>query len=157
MNTKTVPAPGLTRNGPPPTDPPAEIKPTEAVAAIADAATDVVSDAQKLVEDHGTLFKAEMREVCQQAAAAGVTTAVASLTAAIGLFFLFVGLVKLTLWANPTMAEWVAWLLWGGGLAVAGGAVAVLLGRSLTRLDFFPHRTLRSLLESWSWLTNRRK
>lgn len=157
MDTRTLPAPGPNRTEQLTANPPDEIKPAEAVAAIADVATDIATDAQTLIEEHGNLLKAEMKELGGQAVVAAVTAAAAAVGMAIGLLFVFVGLVRLTAWAFPSLPEWAAWLIWGGGLAVGCAVLTAVAGRSLSKLNLYPRRTLRSLLESWSWLVNRKK
>ena len=66
-----------------------------------------------------------------------------------------VGVVLLTGSLFPTLPVWAPWLIWGGGLALAAGISAWIGARGLIHLQVIPHRTVRSLQESWSCLLNR--
>jgi hypothetical protein len=127
------------------------------LSALTSLASEILTDAKSLAQQHGTLFKAEVKETRNQAVAAGGAVAGGAAAAGIAGVFLIIGLVKLTAWLFPTLPEFAVWLIWGGVLAFAGG-IALWLGvRALTHLNILPRRTLRSVQESWSCLVNRLK
>ncbi|MCU0705477.1 MAG: phage holin family protein [Fimbriiglobus sp.] len=152
--THTINGPVAASDGARPSD---DDTPAASVAVITSITTDIATDATTLVEEHGNLFAAEVRAMGDRASRGSIILAMACSVLVIGLLFLLTGLVRLTIELAPTLPEWAAWLLWGGGLMVVGGLAAWKATRTLSKLDFLPRRTLRSLLESWSWLVNRLK
>jgi len=130
---------------------------TESWTALSSLASDIATDAQTLVQQHGSLLKAELVESRNKAIRSVVFLGVGIVAAPIAALFLLIGLVHLTTWLFPTLPEWGAWLIWGGVAALVAG-IAVTIGvRGVIHLELIPHRTLNSLKESWSCLLNRLK
>jgi hypothetical protein len=153
MDTQVRPAVGI--NGAARTAPPHRADVT--LSALTGLASEIMTDAKALAQQHGTLLKAEVKETRNQAVMSVVAVGGGAVAAVLGAGLLVIGLVKLTAWLFPTLPEFAAWLIWGGVLAAAAG-IALWLGvRGLTHLNVLPRRTLRSVQESWSCLVNRLK
>jgi len=118
-------------------------------------ASDIVGDAQTLVTQHGSLLKAEVIETRNRSVMAGVLVGAGIVGLVVGLLFVLIGIVHLVAWAFPTLPYWAAWLICGGVLCLLSALSAFLGIRTLSTLEIVPHRTLRSLKESWSCLLNR--
>lgn len=134
-----------------------QARPLTALSTLTDLAADIGTDAKTLVEQHGTLLKAELTETRNKATVAVALVGGAVGAIAIGGLFLMIGLVHLTVYLFPNLPEFAAWLIWGGVLATAAVIAALIGVRTLTNLDILPRRTLRSLKESWSCLLTRQK
>ena len=130
---------------------PVVVPPVSAIAA------EIGADAQTLVEQHGELLKAELKETGEQATWSVVLILAGTVGCVLGGLFFLIGLVRLTAWLWPTLPEWAAWLIWGGGVLLAAGVSLLVGARTVSQLSLIPHRTLRSLRESWSCLTKRQK
>jgi len=115
--------------------------------------SEIVQGVRNLAVAHGDQLKNELREQATQARNADVNMAGGIVLAAIGLIFLLVTvelvLVEVLLWP-----PWVASLVIGAILLVAG-VVWFLIGRRLWGdVHFVPTRTLNSIRESFLCLTN---
>jgi hypothetical protein len=124
---------------------------------VSELASDISDEAQKLVEQHGTLLKAELKESGEMGIRSAVLIGAGAVGMVIGGLFLLIGLIRLTAWSFPTLPEWASWLIWGGSVVLLAGIALFLGARTLTRMSLVPHRTLGSLWESWKCLLKRRK
>lgn len=129
----------------------------DSFAAFKSLASDIATDAKTLVEQHGSLLKAEIVESRNKAIRSVVCLGIGAVLAPIAALFLLIGLVHLTTWLFPTLPEWGAWLIWSGTATLVGGITLAIGVRGVIHLKLIPHRTLNSLKESWSCLLNRLK
>lgn len=127
------------------------------VPTVSELASDISDEAQKLVEQHGTLLKAELKESGEMGIRSAVLIGAGAVGMVVGSLFLLIGLIRLTAWLFPTLPEWAAWLIWGGAVILFAGTALFLGARTLTRINVVPRRTLGSLWESWKCLLKRRK
>ena len=156
VNTASVSLTGSERINGRMTSPPVT-SPTVSLNGLTALASDIATDAQTLVQQHGSLLKAELVESRDKAVRSVILAGIGVVLLPIAALFLLIGLVHLTIWLFPTLPEWGAWLIWGGVAALIGGICALIGVRGIVHLEVVPHRTLNSLKESWSCLLNRLK
>jgi len=131
-------------------EPPALPQTDQLISAITD-------DAGTLINQHVTLFQAEMREGLDRAkwCMLGVMIGVGCLT--MGVLFVMMAVVRGLLERYPGLSEWASWLIVGSSLLILGGAAVGIGMYYIVRVTLIPTRTLKTLAESWSWLTTRQK
>ena len=118
---------------------------------------DVADDAGVLFNQHLNLLQAELRDSTGQARGWWMATAFGSVAASFGLLFVLVAAVRGLGQAAPGLPEWATWLIVGGALLLLGGAAAFACCHFATKVSLIPTRTLKSLSETWSWLSKRSK
>jgi Putative Actinobacterial Holin-X, holin superfamily III len=138
----------LPTNTPTPTDAP---QPT-----MSELVAGILTDAQTLVRQQAVMLRAELKEDIRRTSSAAQYMGVGAATAGLGGLFLAVALVHLLAWLVPSLPYWAAWAI-TGGLLVAGGLVAIYLGKAaFQRFNPLPDKTLNALQENVSWITTKR-
>ncbi len=118
---------------------------------------DVADDAGALYNQHLNLLQSELRDSTGAARGWWLATFIGVVAASFGLLFVLIASVRGLAQAAPGLPEWATWLIVGGALLVLGGAVAYLGCHFATKISLIPTRTLKSLSETWSWLSKRSK
>ena len=117
--------------------------------------SDVADDAGVLFNQHVNLLQAELRDSTGQARGWWMATAAGVLAASFGLLFVLVAAVRGLAQAVPGLPEWASWLIVGGSLLLLGGGTAFVCCHFAAKISLIPTRTLKSLSETWSWLSKR--
>jgi hypothetical protein len=150
--------PPTTPATPPPAPAPAEPEPVPAVGekSTPTLVAQIADDAGNLLTQHASLFQAEVRDGARQAAGLVAALIAGGVMSVLGILFAAIsgvyGLQDATEWPL-----WVCWLVVGGSLLVVGGSAAAVGVVYLTKINFVPTRTIKSLSETWSWLVKRSK
>jgi hypothetical protein len=141
---------------PPPT--PAEPAPVPAVGekSTPTLVAQIADDAGNLLTQHASLLQAEVRDGVRQAGGLFAALIAGGVMVLLGILFTaFAGVYGLQ--EATHLPLWACWLIVGGSLLVLGGIAAVVGGLGLTKINFVPTRTIKSLSETWSWLVKRSK
>lgn len=146
---------------PPPVAPSTAPPPPAPVPLVGEQTTtklvaDIADDAGSLFTDTASLFQAEVRDVARQAGGLVAALMAGGVMAVLGILFTGISGVY-GLQDATNLPLWACWLIVGGSLLVLGGIAAGVGGFSLTKINFIPTRTLKSLSETWSWLVKRSK
>lgn len=138
--------------------PPPEPAPVPAVGekSTPTLVAQIADDAGNLLTQHASLLQAEVRDGARQAGGLFAALIVGGVMSILGILFLaFAGVYGLQDATNLPL--WACWLIVGGSLLITGGTAAVIGGFNLTKINFVPTRTIKSLSETWSWLVKRSK
>lgn len=115
---------------------------------------DIVTNFEQIVRAEIRLAKTEVRE---EAAKAVKPSAALGAGLALGLYGLGFLLLAAVYALTMVMAAWLAALIVGAVLAIAGFAVASTAGKELKRVHLTPDKTIRSLEENIQWAKQQMK
>lgn len=122
-------------------------------ASVANLLSGILDDAQTLVRQQASMLRAEIREDARRTMTVAQYMGVGAVLAALGALFLMISLVYLLNWLVPTLPLWGCWAIIGG-VNVAGGIIAFLVGRMLLgRYNPLPDQSLHALEENLTWKT----
>jgi uncharacterized membrane protein YqjE len=120
--------------------------------SMGDVLKDIVSNVQDMVRGEVRLAKAELREEAGRTAGAAKLIGIGAGLALLGAGFLLVSLTQLLALIMPA---WVASLLVGGILAIAG---FVMLGKGRAQFTVpAPHKTIENVKENVQWMKDQTK
>lgn len=120
--------------------------------SMADVLKDVVSNVQDMVRGEVRLAKAELREEATRSASAAKLIGIGGGLALLGAGFVLVAITQLLALVMPA---WVASLLVGGVLAIAG---FVLLSKGRAQFTVpTPHKTIENVKENVQWMKDQTK
>lgn len=111
----------------------------------------IIDDGQKLIKQQVDMLRAEIREDFRKTKDVAIYLGIGAGLASVGGVMLLVALVHLVRY----LTDWDLAGCWGlvGGLAVAFGAVAFVIGgRILKSYNPLPDKTLNALQENVSWI-----
>ncbi len=135
--------------------PPASDRTTPAgQPTVTELVSGILSDAQTLVKQQVTMFRAELKEDIRRTKEATRYLGVGAGLVSLGSLFLVVSLVYLLGWLVPSLPEFACWAIVGGVLAVAGG-IALAVGQHLfNKFNPLPDKTFTALQENVTWIAN---
>ena len=115
--------------------------------AMSDVLRDIIGNVQEMLRSEVRLARAELREEVSQATAAAKLIGIGAGLALLGGAFL---LVTVTLLLALVMPAWIATLIVGAALGIAG-MVALSKGRSDFRVPR-PNKTIENVKENVEWM-----
>jgi len=123
------------------------------VSSVADLLSGILDDAQTLIRQQAAMLRAEIREDALRTLSVLEYLSVGAVLAAVGGLFLMISLVYLLNYFVPTLPLWACWAILGG-IDLAGGAVAIVVGRKLyATYNPLPDKTLNAIEENLTWKT----
>jgi hypothetical protein len=126
-------------------------------SSIAGLLKDLRDETTTLLRQEVALAKVEIRENVSQAAAQAVKTAVGSFVAYAGVIVVLLGVGQLfafvfvRLGLEPSVAAWLAPVLIGMLVALAGWLMVARAKRAIARSDLVPRKTIDSLRANKEW------
>lgn len=129
-----------------PTAPPA----MQQEPSIAQLLSNLVADAQTLVRKEFDLAKTEIMSEVDKVRQGAIMLGAGIALAAIGGLFLLAMIAELLVAAG--LDRWVAYLILGGVLAIAGGIVLYTGIKRFQTVDPVPRETIETIREDVSWL-----
>jgi hypothetical protein len=133
--------------------PTTEPHPATQTASITELVSGILTDGQRLMKQQIDMLRAEFREDIRKTKDAALYLGLGTALAAVGGVMLLVALVYLVQY----LTEWHLAGCWGlvGGLAVAGGAAAFVVGgKIMASYNPLPEKSLNALQENVSWIAN---
>ena len=116
----------------------------------------ILDDATKLISQHISMFRAEIRQDFKRSLDAAKYLGVGLTLSMVGMLFLAIALVPLLGSFFPTLPSWACWAIVGGVFVVAGG-IAFAIGRTVIgSVNPLPVQSLAALQENVSWITKPR-
>ena len=140
----------------------ADPSPTYHAAADAPAAGNisqliagVLEDSTTLIKQHLVMLQSEVKQDVTRTVSAGKYLGVGAFVAAVGFFFILMGVPFLLNTLFPQLPLWACWMSFGTVLLIAG-AVGLVVGKNLmAKFNPLPEKTLNALSENMSWITKR--
>lgn len=124
--------------------------PAGAEPSIAQLLSNLVADAQTLVRKEFDLAKTEIMGEVGKVRQGAIMLGAGIALAAIGGLFLLAMIAELLVAAG--LDRWVAYLILGGVLAIAGGIVLYTGIKRFQTVDPVPRETIETIREDVSWL-----
>jgi hypothetical protein len=132
--------------------------PTNNISSLQPSLTELVSgilkDAQTLMSQQVQMLRAEFNEDLRRTREGARYMGLGATLGAVGGLFLAVGLVQLLIYLAPALPPWASWFI-VGGLLLAGGVIALMVGKRLFETYFpVPTKSINALQENLSWIAN---
>jgi len=121
---------------------------------VSDVLQDIVGNIQQIIRSEVVLAKVEIKEKAQRASKPAAVMATGTVLGLYGVGFLLLALVYGLSLAVP---PWLAALLVGGALAIAGGILVGKSRRALKEIDPIPKNTVATLKENVQWAKDQMK
>jgi len=118
--------------------------------SIAQLLSNLIADAQTLVRKEFDLAKTEIMDEVAKVRQGAIMLGAGIALAAIGGLFLLGMVAELLVAAG--LARWLAYLIVGGVLAIAGGVVLYIGIKRFQTVDPVPRETIDTIREDVSWL-----
>lgn len=118
--------------------------------SIAQLLSNLIADAQTLVRKEFDLAKTEIMSEVDKVRQGAIMLGAGIALAAIGGLFLLAMIAELLVAAG--LDRWVAYLILGGVLAIAGGIVLYTGIKRFQTVDPVPRETIETIREDVSWL-----
>ena len=117
----------------------------------------VLADSSSLIKQHFEMLQAEVKQDVTRVTSGAKYLGVGAFVAAVGFFFILVGVPYLINYLLPQVPLWACWMSFGTVLAIAGG-IGLLVGKNLmAKFNPVPQKTLNAISENASWLTKPQK
>jgi len=130
---------------------------TPTAATMTELVAGIVGDVQTLIQQQFAMLRAEVKTEANRATEAAKVIAIGAGAATLGLLLIVIGTVYLLNWLLPNIPLWACWFIVGVPL-MSFGAIACAGGwRRLHTLTPVPEKSLKSLQENMSWISNHRK
>jgi len=126
----------------------------QAQRKVSDVLQDIVGNIQQIIRSEVVLAKVEIKEKAQRASKPAAVMATGTVLGLYGVGFLLLALVYGLSLAVP---PWLAALLVGGALAIAGGILVGKSRRALKEIDPIPKNTVATLKENVQWAKDQMK
>ena len=121
---------------------------------VSDVLQDIVGNIQQIIRSEVVLAKVEIKEKAQRASKPAAVMATGTVLGLYGVGFLLLAAVYgLSLVVPP----WLAALIVGGALAIAGGILVGKSRRALKEIDPVPKNTVATLKENVQWAKDQMK
>ena len=121
---------------------------------VSDVLQDIVGNIQQIIRSEVVLAKVEIKEKAQRASKPAAVMATGTVLGLYGVGFLLLALVYGLSLAVP---PWLAALLVGGALAIAGRILVGKSRRALKEIDPIPKNTVATLKENVQWAKDQMK
>jgi hypothetical protein len=121
---------------------------------VSDVLQDIVGNIQQIIRSEVVLAKVEIKEKAQRASKPAAVMATGTVLGLYGLGFLLLAAVYGLSLAVP---PWLAALVVGGALAIAGGILVGKSRRALKEIDPLPKNTVATLKENVQWAKDQMK
>ncbi len=122
--------------------------------SLTELVSGIIDDAQTLVKQQVTMFRAELKEDIRLTKEAALYMGIGAALTAVGVLFLVVSMVYLLQWLAPALLLWHCWAIVGGVLTVLG-VVGLVVGQYLfNKFNPLPDKTFNALQENVSWIAN---
>ena len=121
---------------------------------VSDVLQDIVGNVQQIIRSEVVLAKVEIKEKAQRASKPAAVMATGTVLGLYGLGFLLLAAVYGLSLAVP---PWLAALVVGGALAIAGGILVGKSRRALKEIDPLPKNTVATLKENVQWAKDQMK
>jgi len=121
---------------------------------VSDVLQDIVGNIQQIIRSEVVLAKVEIKEKAQRASKPAAVMATGTVLGLYGLGFLLLAAVYGLSLAVP---PWLAALVVGGALAIAGGILVGKSRRALKEIDPVPKNTVATLKENVQWAKDQMK
>jgi hypothetical protein len=118
--------------------------------SIAQLLSNLIADAQTLVRKEFDLAKTEIMSEVDKARQGAIMLGAGIALAAIGGLFLLAMVAELLVALG--LDRWLAYLILGGVLAIAGGVVLFIGIKRFQTVDPVPRETIETIREDVSWL-----
>ena len=116
-----------------------------------------MADSTTLIKQHFEMLQAEVKQDVSRVTSGAKFLGVGAFVAAVGFFFILVGVPFCLNYFFPQVPLWACWMSFGTLLLVAGG-IGLLVGKSLmAKFNPVPQKTLNAMSENASWLTKPQK
>ncbi len=123
---------------------------------LSELVSGILTDAQRLVRQQVEMVRAEFKEDVRHTKQAVQYLGIGVVIATLGAIHLTIAAVFLLNYLAPGLPLWACWAI-VGGVAVAGGVLAIYLGtRVLARNNPLPDKSFNALTENVSWIANPR-
>ena len=121
---------------------------------VSDVLQDIVGNIQQIIRSEVVLAKVEIKEKAQKASKPAAVMATGTVLGLYGAGFLLLAAVYGLSLAVP---PWLAALVVGGALAIAGGILVGKSRRALKEIDPLPKNTVATLKENVQWAKDQMK
>jgi hypothetical protein len=121
---------------------------------VSDVLQDIVGNVQQIIRSEVVLAKVEIKEKAQRASKPAAVMATGTVLGLYGVGFLLLAAVYGLSLAVP---PWLAALVVGGALAIAGGILVGKSRRALKEIDPLPKNTVATLKENVQWAKDQMK
>ena len=121
---------------------------------VSDVLQDIVGNIQQIIRSEVVLAKVEIKEKAQKASKPAAVMATGTVLGLYGAGFLLLAAVYGLSLAVP---PWLAALVVGGALAIAGGILVGKSRRALKEIDPVPKNTVATLKENVQWAKDQMK
>jgi len=111
----------------------------------------IIDDAQELIKQQFSLFKAEVREDARKTQDATTILGLGALLAFVGLLVLSFAVAHGLYSAVPSTPLWVWYLLVGGVVGVVGAGLAYTGYQKFRSFNPLPDKTAKALSENLTW------
>ena len=115
---------------------------------------DIVGNIQQIIRSEVVLAKVEVKEKAQKATRPAAVLAAGTILGLYGLGFLLLAAVH---GMSRVVAPWLAALIVGGLLAIAGGILVAKSRTALKQIDPVPRKTVQAVKENVHWMKDRIK
>jgi H+/Cl- antiporter ClcA len=116
----------------------------------------IVHDAQELMKQQLTLFKAEVKEDLRKTTEASASLVTGLVTTLVGSIVLCFAVAHLLSWAFETVPLWVWYAVVGGLVTAVGGALTYAAVQKFRSFNPLPDETVEALKENLEWKTKPR-
>jgi hypothetical protein len=131
-----------------------DLGPTSAEPGTATLVAGIVEDAQELLKQQVTLFKAEVRQDAATAKAAALFLALGAAVSFLGAILLGLTLVYLLQRWFPNWHLWVCYSVAGVLFAGSGGVLVWLTLKWFKTTHVLPEQSVEAMKENVEWKTN---
>lgn len=121
---------------------------------VSDVLQDIVGNVQQIIRSEVVLAKVEIKEKAQRASKPAAVLATGTVLGLYGLGFLLLAAVYAL---SLVVAAWLAALIVGGVLAIAGGILVGKSRQALREIDPIPKKTVETVKENVQWAKDRIK
>ena len=115
---------------------------------VSDVLQDIVGNIQQIIRSEVVLAKVEVKEKAQKASKPAAALAVGAILGLFGVGFLLLAAVY---GLSLVIAPWLAALIVGGVLAIAGGILVAKSRTALKQIDPVPTKTVQAVKENVQW------
>jgi len=112
----------------------------------------LMTDAQRLVDEHLALFRTEFRADFRKVKGAAKTLFIGAALLVPGSLLLAFALVHLLAWLIPSLPLWVSYSAIGGVLTIAGAIICYVSKARFQSGEILPESSLAALKEDFQWM-----
>jgi len=122
--------------------------------SVPEVLQDIIANFEQIIRSEFRLAKTEVREQAAKAAGPGINVGLGILLGFYGFGFLLLAAIY---GLATVVANWLAALIVGAVMAIAGAALLLAGMAKLKRLDPAPDKTMRSMEENVQWAKDQMK